>query len=225
MPSCTGFPHLSYMKFEIPSLTSLGSVGESADPLLSISLAGCKVCEYMMDRPYLNTDDYEIDLSLINHLKSYIPTSGLGNLYHTMLYTDATIFDLQRRIQTLSDSDRNVLYYSIGKNSSLTPIDADFITWGREHCFDDEHLFRKCIGLSIQEKFKQIEVRNNQELHQVHQNLAQQFNHGDPIGNDQFNNFPRLADAMDHVQIPVIQEIVYDNYWSHLQRRRARSVY
>ena len=104
----------------------------------------------MMDNEYRNTGGAEIDYTRIWFLKSYTPTSPLGKLYQSMLYTDATMKQLKRLIDSLSAGDRNLLYYSIWKNSSLSSIEEEFpINWGREHCLYLEnvlaYLYKKSL--------------------------------------------------------------------------------
>ncbi|MCX6990350.1 MAG: hypothetical protein NTX49_04720 [Chlamydiae bacterium] len=230
IPSMNVFPSLTYVKFDIPTLTTLSSIewlrqdGRGAHEGLTISLTGSKVYEYMMDKEYRPIAGDEIIYSMIDHLRNYRPTSPLGQLYHTMLYTDATILDLQGLIDLLPEGDRNLIYLSIWKYSPIdSALEPNPINWGREHCFTDEHLLRKCIGLSIQEKFMQIQHRDRDRrlglLNRVYQNLWDQYHHREPVFEEmwarqaRFNNFARLADAMSTIDIGEIEYLVFDNHW------------
>jgi|GEM_PF-3608717 len=213
IPSIRFFPSLTHISFEIESLTSLASLekrlgrdGTRTSRSLTISLKGSKVYEYMMDKLYHPAGTYEINYDIIHELKSYNPTSPLGHLYHTILYTETTMEGLKGLVYLLDEGDANCLYYSIWKYSiDDSKFHSQLLHWGRENCFTDEHLFRRCIGLSIKEKFMQIMAL--QQLSQVYQSLWDQFEQEERLYNEEwilsnrFNNYARLADAMSRIQL------------------------
>ncbi|MCX6990352.1 MAG: hypothetical protein NTX49_04730 [Chlamydiae bacterium] len=229
LPSIKVFPRLTHISFDIQGLRSLASIEKRAEgsrPIsnLTISLKGSKVYQYMMDKEYHPQGTYQINYDIIYRLKKYIPTSPLGQLYHQMLYTEATMIGLKELVELLPERDRNLLYYCIWKYSfpysrrGSRPID-----WGREHCFTDEHLFKRCIGLCIQEKFMQIlhidREWNFGVVNYVYQNIWEKFQRTDSFFDERwalenrFNNFARLADAMSTIGLNRIQPLTHYNHW------------
>jgi hypothetical protein len=219
------FPNLTYISFDIQSLTSLASLEKRLGPdgtrssmSLRISLKGSKVYEYMMDKLYHPAGTYSINYNIIHELKSYNPTSPLGHLYHTILYTETTMEELKGLVDLLDQGDGNLLYYCIWKHSiDDSKFHSQPLDWGRENCFTNEHLFRRCIGLSIQEKFVQIlhgvAEGKAELLSHVYQSLWDQFEQEERLYNEEwilsnrFNNFARLADAMSRIQVNRIVKI------------------
>jgi len=223
IPSLRSFPNLKYVEFNIPTLTSLSSARGILSDELTISLLGSGVYDYMMDKDYRPYASSEILYNTISDLRSYQPRSLLALLYHKMLYTDATIAQLGEVVDLLPIQDRNLLYYSIWKHTPASPNEEeDTIGWGREHCFENEHIFRKAIGQSIQEKFRQIESsRDHSFLALVYRNLGDLFNpqlRANPffetlVVSQRFDNFPRLADAMSTILVNKIADLDFENYW------------
>ena len=222
LPPLSIFPSLTYINFDVSTLTSLASVEKGwfnrfrEDPL-EISLKGCKVYDYMMDSYYRPSELSNFKYNKIYHLRRYNPTSVMGKLYHTMLYTNATMQDLKKKVAQLPLTDKQLFFYCIWKYSSDPSKDGqDVFEWGERHCFADEHLFRKCIGLMIKEKLLQINYIDRHRLlgaiDQVYQNLWDQYEEFTGtrfeeswVENHKFNNFCRLADAMSAVQVHHIE--------------------
>ncbi|MCX6990351.1 MAG: hypothetical protein NTX49_04725 [Chlamydiae bacterium] len=232
VPSLNVFPMLTQLVLGMQALTSLSSIegieeirqdGRTSRQRLLIHLIGSKVNEYMMDSGY-RLGFVGINYNTIYHLRSYTPISPLGQLYHTMLYTEAMMFELEGLVDLLPDGDKNLLYYSIWKHSSHRWKSSKAIDWGRSHCFTDEHLFRKCIGLSILEKFMQIRhIDRDMTLglvNRVYQNLWDQYRHRMPVFEQEwasqniFKDFARLADSMSAIDVNSIKEI---NFYPLLQ--------